>query len=102
MNTENNPEISSLRTQVFAQLVALVVMAMCLTVYLYRQASMEGKQLAQAGRVIASYKQQEPAVINLVNELVAYGQTHPDFTRTVLKKYGLGGPAKPSAAVGSR
>lgn len=101
MSTENNPELSALRTQVFAMLVALVVLAMCLTVYLYRQASMEGKQLAQAGKVIAAYNQQQPAIINLLNELVAYGQTHPDFTRTVLRKYGLGG-AKPTSSTNSR
>jgi len=89
MPADSHSELSSLRTQIFIQLVALVILAGCLTAYLYRQASMEGKKITQAIRVINSYKQQEPAVINVLNELVAYGQKHPDFSRAVLKKYGL-------------
>jgi hypothetical protein len=89
MSSDSNPEISALRSQLFIQLVALVVVAGCLTVYLYRQASIEGKQLAQAKRVIANYQLQEPNIINVLNQLVAYGQKHPDFAQTVLKKYGI-------------
>jgi hypothetical protein len=89
MSSDSNPEISALRSQLFIQLVALVVVAGCLTVYLYRQASIEGKQLAQAKRVIANYQLQEPNLINVINQLVAYGQKHPDFAQSVLKKYGI-------------
>jgi hypothetical protein len=89
MSSDSNSEISALRSQLFIQLVALVVVAGCLTVYLYRQASIEGKQLAQAKRVIANYQLQEPNLINVINQLVAYGQKHPEFAQTVLKKYGI-------------
>jgi hypothetical protein len=89
MSADSNPEFSSLRRQLFFQLVALVVVAGSLTVYLYRQASMEGKQIAQAQKIIASYQLQQTNVINVLNALVAYGQKHPDFSTAVLKKYGL-------------
>jgi hypothetical protein len=89
MSSDSNSEISALRSQLFIQLVALVVVAGCLTVYLYRQASIEGKQLAQAKRVIANYQLEEPNLINVLNQLVVYGQKHPDFAQTVLKKYGI-------------
>ena len=96
MPADSNPELISLRRQLFFQLFALVVVAASLTVYLYRQASIEGKQIAQAQKIIASYKQQEPNVINVLNQLVAYGQKHPDFNTVVLKKYGLGSAASNS------
>jgi hypothetical protein len=89
MPADSNPEMSSLRRQLFFQLVALVVVAGSLTVYLYRQASMEGKQIAQAQKIIASYQLQQTNIVNVLNELVAYGQKHPDFSTVVLKKYGL-------------
>jgi hypothetical protein len=90
MPSDSPSEISSLRTQMFIQLVALVIVALCLTAYLYRQASLEGKQITQSLRIINGYKQQEPKIIEVLNQLVAYGQKHPDFSRAVLKKYGVG------------
>lgn len=100
MPADSNPELSPLRRQLFFQLVALVVVAGSLTVYLYRQASMEGKQIAQAQKIIASYQLQQTNIINVLNELVAYGQKHPDFSSAVLKKYGLasaaGNPGAPA------
>ena len=90
MPADSHSEISSLRTQMLVQLVALVILAVCLTAYLYRQASWEGKQITQSLRVINAYKRQEPKVIEVLNQLVAYGQKHPEFSRAVLKKYGVG------------
>ena len=101
MPADSNSELISLRRQLFFQLVALVVVAASLTVFLYRQASIEGKQIAQAQKIIAAYKLQEPNVIKVLNQLVAYGQKHPDFNTAVLKKYGLGstgGSSVPAAA----
>jgi hypothetical protein len=103
MLPDSNSEIASLRRQIFLQLLALVVLAGSVTVYLYRQASIEGKQLTQAKRVIAGYEAQEPNFINVLNELVAYGQSHPDFSKTVLKKYGIAtSPINPGAATTSK
>ncbi len=90
MPTDSNSEMSSLRTQMFIQLIALLVIALCLTAYLYRQASLEGKQITQSLRIINGYKKQEPKIIDVLNQLVAYGQKHPDFSQAVLKKYGGG------------
>jgi hypothetical protein len=89
MPADSPSEISSLRTQVFIQQVALVVAVGCLTALLYRQASLEGKQISQSLRVIAGYKQDQNTIIDILNQLVAYGQKHPDFSNAVLKKYGV-------------
>jgi hypothetical protein len=89
MSADSHPEISSLRTQVFIQQVALVVAVGCLAALLYRQASLEGKQINQSLRIIAGYKQHEPVIIDILNQLVAYGQKHPEFSNAVLKKYGV-------------
>ncbi len=89
MPADSHPEISALRTQVFIQQVALVIAVGCLTAFLYRQASSEGKQITQSIRIVAGYKQQEPKIVDLLNQLVAYGQKHPDFSKAVLKKYGV-------------
>jgi hypothetical protein len=93
MNSDSNPEISALRNQVFVLLVALVVVTGTLTVYLYRQASTLGKQLAalrpQAQQLAAVYNQDQPQIVSFVNQLVAFGEKNPDFTQRVLKKYGI-------------
>jgi len=103
MPADSNSELSSLRRQLFFQLVALVVVTGSLTVYLYRQASMEGKQIAQAQKIIASYQLQQTNIINVLNELVAYGQKHPDFSTVVLKKHGLVSAAgNPGATAASK
>ena len=68
---------------------ALIVVTGTLTVYLYRQASAAGKQIAEAKTVIAHYNQAEPNIVNFINELVVFGQKNPEFTQQVLKKYGV-------------
>ncbi|MGC9941326.1 MAG: hypothetical protein ABSE48_05790 [Verrucomicrobiota bacterium] len=89
MSTDSESEISALRSQLFIQLVALIVVTGTLTVYLYRQASAAGKQIAEAKTVIAHYNQAEPNIVNFINELVVFGQKNPEFTQQVLKKYGV-------------
>ena len=53
------------------------------------------------------YKQKLPAIEGFVSQIVAYGQTHPDFRQQILVKYGIvpatppaaaAAPAKPAAA----
>jgi len=108
MSTENSsPEISALRNQVFVLLVALIVLSGTVTVYLFRQASMAGKDLEQlkpqATQVINGFNQNQQLMVNFINQLVAYGQAHPDF-KPVLAKYGIapvpgvpaGAPAAPA------
>jgi len=97
----NNGDIAALKNQVFTLLVALIVVSGTLTVYLYRQVSLANKDLAQGQQVGAMLSHNEAAVSSFINELVAYGQKHPDFV-PVLKKYGIapvaGVPANTPAA----
>ena len=99
-NTNSNAEIAALKNQVFTLLVALIVVSGTLTVYLYRQASLAGKDLSQGQQLAAALNQNEVMVQNFVTRLVQYGERHPDFV-PVLKKYGIapvaGMPAATSA-----
>lgn len=95
MSADSNSEISALKRQVFTLLVALVVVSGTLTVYLYRQASITGKDITaiqpQAQQLIGAFNQNQSLMISFVNQLVVYGQAHPDF-RPVLLKYGIQPP----------
>ena len=96
MNPDSNSEIAALKRQVFTLLVALIVVSGTVTVYLYRQASITGKDIdairPQAQQIIGAFNQNQSLMNSFVNQLVAYGQTHPDF-RPVLMKYGVTPPA---------
>jgi hypothetical protein len=89
-------QIATLQHQVFTLLLALIVISGTLTVYLYRQASLIGVDIAvikpQATQTIRAFNQTRPGLDNFVNQLVAYGQTHPDF-RPILQKNGINPPA---------
>ena len=98
-------QMVALRHQVFTLLLALVVVSGTLTVYLYRQASLTGKDIAgskpQFTQLIENFKHDQQGMENFVKQLTAYGVTHPDF-QPILKKYGLvpppaGTPAAPGA-----
>lgn len=84
----NNGEIAALKNQVFTLLVALIVVSGTLTVYLYRQVSLAGKDIAAGQQLTSVLNQNEAAVQTFVTRLVAYGQKHPEFV-PVLKKYGI-------------
>jgi hypothetical protein len=100
MNPDSNSEISALQRQVFSLLVALVVVSGTLTTYLYRQASLTGKDVdaikPQAQQIIGVFNQNQALMENFFKQLVAYGQTHPDF-RPILLKYGINPAAAPAA-----
>jgi hypothetical protein len=108
--TETNPtpqtemldQVVALRQQVFTLLLALVVVSGTLTVYLYRQASIIGKDLnavkPQATQMIEAFKREQPSMENFVKQLTAYGTTHPDF-QPILKKYGIVPQAQPAPAL---
>jgi hypothetical protein len=101
MNADSNSEISALRNQIFILLVALIVISGTLTVYLYRQASITRKDMdamkPQAQQLIGAFNQNQKLMIEFVNQLVAYGQTHPEF-RPVLMKYSITPPPAGAAA----
>jgi len=85
-------QIVALRHQVFTLLLALVVVSGTLTVYLYRQASVTGKDIAaikpQATKIIQAFAQRRAGMENFVKQLSVYGSTHPDF-QPILIKYGI-------------
>ena len=90
--TELTDQIVALRHQVFTLLLVLVVVSGTLTVVLYRQAKLTGRDIAiikpQATQIIAAFKRDLPLMENFVKQLTAYGVTHPDF-QPILKKYGI-------------
>ncbi len=100
LNSDLKSEVSALRNQVYVLLIALIVVSGTLTVYLYRQASTMRKDIdamkPQATQIIGAFSQNQKAMIDFVNQLVAYGQAHPEF-RPVLMKYGITPP--PAGAV---
>ena len=98
MTTDSNSEISALRNQVFVLLVALIVVSGTLTVYLFRQASLMGKDIdsveKQTQQIFVAYGKNKDLIIGFEKQLVDYGKTHPDFM-PILAKYGLAQPAAP-------
>ena len=90
--TELMDQIVALRHQVFTLLLALVVVSGTLTVYLYRQASITGKDVVavkpQATKIIQEFSHNRVGMENFVKQLTAYGSTHPDF-QPILRKYGI-------------
>jgi len=91
-NVTAGDQIAALQRQVFSLLVALIVVSGTLTVFLYRQSSIAGKDYAaiqpQAQQIVTAYNQNQALMVGFVNALVGYGQTHPEF-RPVLQKYGI-------------
>jgi len=92
VQTELMDQIVALRHQVFTLLLALVVVSGTLTVVLYRQARLTGKDIAaikpQATKIIQAFAQRRAGMENFVKQLTAYGSTHPDF-QPILRKYGI-------------
>ena len=92
VQTELMDQIVALRHQVFTLLLVLVVVSGTLTVVLYRQAKLTGRDIAiikpQATQIIAAFKRDLPLMENFVKQLTAYGVTHPDF-QPILKIYGI-------------
>jgi len=97
--TELLDQIVALRHQVFTLLLALVIVSGTLTVYLYRQANIAGKDLAAvkplANQTIDKFKANQQAMESFVKQITAYGTTHPDF-QPILKKYGIVPQAQPA------
>jgi hypothetical protein len=98
--TELMDQIVALRHQVFTLLLALVVVSGTLTVVLYRQAKLTGRDIdaikPQATKIIQAFAQRRAGMENFVKQLTAYGSTHPDF-QPILLKYGIVPQAQPAA-----
>jgi len=92
MNLDTNSEIAALKRQSFTLLLALIVVSGTLTVYLYRQASITGKDIdairPQAEQLISAYNKNQTLMNNFIKELQDYARTHPDF-RPMLARHGF-------------
>ena len=101
---ELTDQIAALRRQMTTLLLALIVVSGTLTVYLWYQSRITGKEVdairPQAMQIVQMFNQTSPVVGKLLPQLVAYGQTHPDF-QPILKKHGilLTNPVVPNPAV---
>jgi len=99
VSDEQTELIASLRRQMTLLLVALIVLSGTLTAYLFYQSRTMGRDLdllePQARVVIDNYQKNLPRIQKFVEELVTYGQRHPDF-QPILKKYGI--PLTPQSA----
>lgn len=85
-------EVASLRRQISILLLALIVVSGTVATYLFYQSHTIGTDLAmlepQAREMIQNYDKNAPVLQKFVQDLQAYGQTHPDF-QPILKKYGI-------------
>ena len=90
---ELSNQIAALRCQVFTLLLALLVVSGTLAAYLSYQSRVLGKDITnvkpQAMQMIQGFSQSRPRLENFVNQLIAYGQTHPEFQQQILDKYNI-------------
>jgi hypothetical protein len=82
-------KVALLERQSFSQLLALIVISGTLTAYLYRQASVLHKDIDSNQQIINAVNDNRKGMSEFLNELAAFGQTHPDFEQQVLVKNGL-------------
>lgn len=91
--SEISEQIAALQRQVFTLLLVLVVVSGTLVAFLGYQSRQLGKNIdnsrQQARQIAQIYNEDLPVVQSVLKQLVAYGQVHPDFQQTVLKKYGI-------------
>jgi hypothetical protein len=89
---ELTDQIAALHRQVATLLLALIVVSGTLTVYLWYQSHIMGKEVdavrPQAMKIVQMFNARSPVVEKLVPQLITYGQTHPDF-QPILKNYGI-------------
>jgi hypothetical protein len=87
-STELTDQITALRRQMITLLLALIVVSGTLTVFLWYQSRIVGKEIdvirPQAMQIVQIFNQRSL----LVEKLAVYGQTHSDF-QPILKKYGI-------------
>lgn len=88
MNLDSNSDVSSLQKQVYGLLIALILISATLCCYFFDQVRLARHSVAQANGIVNAVRQNEPQITTFINQLVAYGQKHPEFV-PVLKKYGI-------------
>ena len=91
-------QIAALQRQTFSLLLALIIVSGTVTVYLYREASLTGKDIEsikpQAEQLINTFNQNKAGMQNFINQLGEYSKTHPEIQQ-LMTRNGFGGvPAK--------
>jgi hypothetical protein len=90
-------QVAALQRQVSTLLLALIVVSGTVTAYLGYESYHLGKDIKLINSTtVQPYMQRLPAITNFVNQVVVYGQAHPDF-RPILVKNGVV-PATPQSA----
>ncbi len=96
--------MAALQRQVFTLLLALIVVSGTVVAYLGYESYHLGKDITAINKqVVQPYKQKLPAIGTFLNDLAAYGRSHPDF-QLILNKYDIvslpatNSPAKPAPA----
>jgi len=82
-------KVALLERQYFSLLLALIVVSGTLTGYLYRQASILHKDIDANQQVINAVNENRKGMSDFLNQLAAFGQTHPDFEQQIMIKNGL-------------
>ncbi len=82
-------KLALLERQLLSLLLALIVVSGTLTGYLYRQASLLHKDIEANQQVINAMADNRKVLSEFLNQLGAFGQTHPDFQQQVMIKNGL-------------
>jgi predicted negative regulator of RcsB-dependent stress response len=86
-------QLAALQRQVFTLMLVLVVVSGTLVAYVYYQSRQLSRTIEatrqQATQITKVYNQDFPVVQSFVKQLATYGQAHPDFQQTVLKKFGI-------------
>jgi len=89
---ELSSQVAALQRLVSTLLMALIVISGTLTVFLFYQSHTLKKDLEnnrpQAVQIIQSFAKNRPVMEKIVQQLTAYGQTHPDY-QPILQKYGF-------------
>jgi hypothetical protein len=94
-------EVQSLRTLLVCTLLVLLLMSAALNIFLFRQVSVVGFQMAEQQRVVDQFNSvNAPIARELWNHALEYSKNHPDFKTNIVNKYVpyLGVPAPPATA----
>jgi len=107
MNDTNSPtdlagQVAALQRQVFMLLLALIVVSGTLVAYLGYEAHHLGKDINAINvQIVQPYNQKLPAIRTFLNQLVAYGQEHPDFRPVLIKNNVVPAATNPPAKPGT-
>jgi hypothetical protein len=89
--------VAALQRQLVSLMLAVIVVSGTVSLYLYRQASLTRKDLAQAEKMVAAFQHDRPEMLAFLGKLNDYGKTHPDVYQ-ILVHNGFAAPTAPAAA----